>query len=115
MFNTLAVQMDPTIVEDPMEFRPERWLKDAVEERKGTPSSIVDHPFYSGPFSQGSRRCPGSRVAYLEVQSILATLLLDWEIEGPKEHIHWSEVKGKLQTFFVPNFNLLPQIRFVPR
>ena len=115
MFDSKTSQMDPAIVEDPMEFRPERWLKDAVERRKGTPASIVDHPFYSGPFSQGSRRCSGSRVAYLEVQSILASLLLDWKIEGPTEDIHWSEVKGRLTSLFVPDFASLPEIRFVPR
>ena len=46
--------MDPKIVESPMEFKPERWLKDAVDRRKGTPAAIVDHPFFSGPFSQGT-------------------------------------------------------------
>ena len=59
----------------------------------------TDHPFYSGPFSQGSRRCPASRVAYLEVQAVLASLLLDCKITGPSNDVlHWSDTKGKLQT-----------------
>jgi len=62
MFDGMTNLMDPNLVEDPMEFRPERWLKEAVEARKNTPAAIIDHPFYSGPFSQGARRCPGSRV-----------------------------------------------------
>jgi cytochrome P450 len=114
MFDALTVQMDPEIVDDPLEFRPERWFKEAVEMRKNTHRAILDHPFYSGPFSQGSRRCPASRVAYLEVQTVLASLLLHCKITGPTD-VHWSEVKGKLQTMFVPDFALLPEIRFEPR
>jgi len=112
MFDCLTNQWDPELVEDPMAFKPERWYKDAVEARKGTPAAIIDHPFYSGPFSQGARRCPGSRVAYLEVQAMIARLLLDWKIEGPGD-MHWKDVEGKLQTLFVPVF---PEgVRFVPR
>lgn len=111
LFDTLTVQMDPDIVEEPTAFKPERWLKEAVQARKDTPAAIIDHPFYSGPFSQGARRCPGSRVAHLEVQAILAQLVLDWKIEGPK-NLHWSEVLGNMETVFVPQF---PEMRFIPR
>ena len=112
MFDALTYLMDPSLVEDPMEFKPERWLKESVEARKGTPSQVIDHVFYSGPFSQGARRCPGSRVANLEVQTMLAQLLLDWRIEGPA-NLHWKDVRGSLETVFVPQF---PEgTRFVPR
>jgi len=112
MFDSLTNVMDPELVEDPLEYRPERWLKDAVEARKGTPAAIIDHPFYSGPFSQGARRCPGSRVAYLEVQAMIAQFLLDWKIEGPKD-IHWKDSGGPLQTLYVPVFP--DEVKFVPR
>jgi len=59
MFDCLTVQMDPNLVDDPTTFNPKRWYKEAVEERKGTPKAVIDHVFYSGPFSQGARRCPG--------------------------------------------------------
>lgn len=112
LFDSLTVQMDPDLVEDPMTFQPQRWLPEAVEARKGTDKAILDHPFYSGPFSQGSRRCPGSRIAHLEVQVMLAQLLLDWKIEGPA-NLHWTQVKGSLETVYVPQFP--EEIRFVPR
>jgi cytochrome P450 len=98
--NTTNV-MSEEFVDEPLTFRPDRWLPEEVEARKGTPSAIIDHPFYSGPFSQGARKCPGSRVAYLEVQAMIAQLLLDWKIEGP-EHVHWSEVPTRLETLLVP-------------
>lgn len=112
MFDSLTKQMDPALVEDPLEFRPERWLKEAVEARKGTPAAIIDHPFYSGPFSQGARRCPGSRVAYLEVQAIIAQLLLDWHIRGPT-NVHWKGFPGELKTMIVPK--IPDDVKFVPR
>jgi len=78
-----SVGMNPDLVDDPKMFRPERWLKDAVEARKGTPSEVIDHPFLSGPFSQGARKCPGSRVAMNEVHVFLSQLVLDWKITSP--------------------------------
>jgi cytochrome P450 len=112
-FEGHSPQFDPGLLgdgHDPMEFRPERWLPGAVEARKGTAAARLDHPFFSGPFSQGARRCPGSRVAYLEVQAMLARLVVDWRVEGPPAH--WSEVPSAVETLVVPVF---PEgVRFVP-
>ena len=106
------IQLNPEYVEDPLEFRPERWLPDAVQARKNTKAAAIDHPFFSGPFSQGARRCPGSRVAYLEIQVMLAQLLLDWDIQAPS-HVKWTDVPSTLETMVVPVF---PEgTRFVPR
>eukprot|EP00591_Stephanopyxis_turris_P009960 CAMPEP_0195507412 /NCGR_PEP_ID=MMETSP0794_2-20130614/865_1 /TAXON_ID=515487 /ORGANISM="Stephanopyxis turris, Strain CCMP 815" /LENGTH=617 /DNA_ID=CAMNT_0040634087 /DNA_START=31 /DNA_END=1884 /DNA_ORIENTATION=+ len=71
--------MNPDLVEDPAEFRPERWLPEAVASRKGTPQELIDHVFLKEPFSQGARRCPGSRVAANEILILLAQLILDWK------------------------------------
>lgn len=94
---------DPKLLKDPLEFRPERWLPEAVEARKNTPAALVDHPFFSGPFSQGARRCPGSRVAYLEVQAMLAQLVLDWEIQAPPS-LRWTDIPSTMATVIVPVF-----------
>eukprot|EP00579_Thalassiosira_antarctica_P005575 CAMPEP_0201901928 /NCGR_PEP_ID=MMETSP0902-20130614/54691_1 /ASSEMBLY_ACC=CAM_ASM_000551 /TAXON_ID=420261 /ORGANISM="Thalassiosira antarctica, Strain CCMP982" /LENGTH=676 /DNA_ID=CAMNT_0048435913 /DNA_START=32 /DNA_END=2064 /DNA_ORIENTATION=+ len=105
--------MNSDLVENPEEFRPERWFRDAVEARKGSPSEIIDHPFLASPFSQGARKCPGSRVAtneikvlidhpFLaspfsqgarkcpgsrvatnEIKVLLSQLVLDWKISSP--------------------------------
>lgn len=112
MFDSLTNVMDPELVDNPRDFVPERWLSDAVEARKNTPAAIIDHPFYAGPFSQGARRCPGSRVAYLEVQAMIAQLLLDYKIQGPA-NTHWQDVGGVLKLMFVPDFP--SDVKFVPR
>merc|ERR1712038_471310 len=72
--------INPDLVDKPEKFLPERWLPDAVASRKNTPSEIIDHPFLKEPFSQGARRCPGSRVAANETQVMIAQLVLDWKM-----------------------------------
>ncbi len=72
--------INPELMDEPELFIPERWLPEAVESRKGTPKEIIDHPFFQAPFSQGARRCPGSRVAANETQVMIAQLVLDWKM-----------------------------------
>ena len=75
--------MHSDLVENSEEFRPEQWLQDSVKARKGSPSKIIDHPFFALPFSQGARKCPGSRVATNEIKVLLSQLVLDWKISSP--------------------------------
>ena len=79
-----SVGLDESIVENPQEFRPERWFPEEVEARKGTPAEILDHPYYRDAFSQGSRKCPGSRVANNEVLLLISQFVLDWNISPPE-------------------------------
>jgi hypothetical protein len=52
MINSYPMGMNPTLLNDHEDFRPERWLPDAIEARKGTPAAQSDHPLSSGDFSQ---------------------------------------------------------------
>lgn len=65
--DTYSPQNDEQILPDASEFKPERWLDDAVAVRKGTPAEVIDHTLLRGPFSAGARQCPASRVANIEV------------------------------------------------
>ena len=81
-------------------FRRERWYPGAVQARKGTQQAIFQRSLV-----QGSRRCPGSRVASLEVHMSLARLLLDLgEIKSPS-HLHWSEIPSVFQTVVMPELS----------
>ena len=82
MLESYTTFMDERLVDSPHDFIPERWLPDAMEARKGTEKEIFDHPFFRDPFSQGARKCPGSRVAANEIQIVIAQLVLDWKIES---------------------------------
>lgn len=71
---------DPNVVPEADQFKPERYLADAVKARKGTPASIIDHVLTAGPFSAGMRMCLGSRVAGLEMQALGARVFQDWKL-----------------------------------
>jgi len=73
--DSYTIQNDPSIVENPTEFLPERWLPDAVLARRDTPAEVLDHSLLRDPFSAGARKCPGSRVARLEIHTLVATLV----------------------------------------
>jgi len=89
-----SIQNDPEIVKNWDEFLPERWLPEAVSERKGTPEEVIDHPLLRSPFSAGARKCPGSRVARQEVLVLVATLVRKFSFTlAPDQGInHYSDV-----------------------
>jgi cytochrome P450 len=99
-------------VEPVNEFHPERFSPEAVQERKGTDSQIVDHTLFKNPFSDGARKCPGSRVASLEAVAFCAQLVLDYKMELPSGIQHWSDVSYGLETVTTA---YLPKIQFSPR
>ena len=102
-FDGFSMGMDPKVVDDPESFRPERWLSDdEIEKRKGTPAEALDSVFFRDPFSQGARRCPGSRVAVNETQLLLSQLVLDWKITAPDTVSSYKDIPYRMQTLLVP-------------
>ncbi len=71
-----VVQRDPRFFDGPEEFRPTRWLGDAV---KGLP----DYAYF--PFGGGPRKCIGFTFATMEAILILATVAQSVEVrvDGP--------------------------------
>jgi len=110
VFDGYSKGRDSELLDNADEFIPERFLPDAVAARKGTPSEVIDHPLFSGPFSQGARRCPGSRVSRNEVLILLSQLVLDWNISC--EVNSWKDVEVVLDTVYTPK---MPKIEFTPR
>ena len=106
-----SLGQDPAYIDDPRSLQPERWLDDAVQARKGTPREIIDHPFFKDPFSQGARKCPGSRVALNEVAVILSQLVLDYKITAPGVS-SFDQVPYGQETVVEPR---LPTLNFEPR
>ena len=101
-FDSLSLQLSAALLPEPTVFRPERWLPDAVEQRKGTPAERLDHTFFAAPFSQGARKCPGSRVANLEVQVALLQLVGDWIIELEDADLRLEHIEYHAGTTVVP-------------
>eukprot|EP01118_Nematostelium_gracile_P014235 TRINITY_DN54_c0_g2_i1.p1 TRINITY_DN54_c0_g2~~TRINITY_DN54_c0_g2_i1.p1 ORF type:complete len:471 (+),score=109.23 TRINITY_DN54_c0_g2_i1:34-1446(+) len=64
--------IDPTIWKSPMEFSPERWSDESVNNR---------HAFSYCPFSAGPRNCIGMRFAQQEATLILSSLMKEFVVE----------------------------------
>jgi cytochrome P450 len=104
---------DPDVLDDAFEFRPERWLSDAVEARKGTPFEEMDHALFRDVFGQGARRCPGSRVATNEVLCLIAQLVMDYKIRPSSPDVRsLDDIKYGLTALICPH---VPPLDFVPR
>ncbi|KAG9454530.1 hypothetical protein H6P81_007434 [Aristolochia fimbriata] len=76
LVNMWAIQRDPLAWEDPLEFRPERFL---TGDRKWDFSGNDLHFF---PFGSGRRMCPGAALADGMLMYALASLLhsFDWKL-----------------------------------
>merc|ERR1712232_975208 len=63
-------------------FLPDRWLPEAVAERKPDPhQAVLDHRLLATPFSAGARMCLGARAANLEIMALAARLVQDYRLE----------------------------------
>lgn len=81
VFDSYSIQNDLDLVPDSKIFRPDRWLPEEVNARKGTVAQVIDHNLLSKPFSSGARICPAARVASIEIQCIVAQLVMDWNFD----------------------------------
>lgn len=106
-----SLGIDPQFMDEPEKYKPERWLPDAVAARAGTPAQVLDHPFLKEPFSQGPRRCPGSRVATNEMLVFLSQLVLDWKITSPTV-TSLKDIKYEQRTSIEAE---IPPMKFEPR
>ena len=77
--------LDPANFADPLAFRPERWLDDAIRPR----NLSVSMPFGSGP-----RMCPGRSLAILEMRTLLSMLYQNFDVERAAESADVSELYG---------------------
>jgi len=111
-FDAYSMGVNPSIVENPTLFQPERFLEEAVQSRKGTPAEVLDHPLLKSPFSHGSRKCPGARVATNEILIMVSQLVLDWKISAPPEIKRFEDMDYEITAMISP---LLPKLKFERR
>ncbi|KAJ6808881.1 putative cytochrome P450 76M5-like [Iris pallida] len=74
--NVWAIQRDPSVWEDPLEFKPERFLNSAANfDFSGSDTGFI-------PFGSGRRGCAGIPLAETMVTHVLASLLhsFDWKV-----------------------------------
>ena len=83
--NNWGICRDPKHWEDPLEFKPERFL---VEQGSGnSPLDVRGQHFHLLPFGSGRRSCPGITLAMQVVQTSLAAMIqcFEWKAEGGRD------------------------------
>ena len=108
--NLRGFPMDPKYVDSPHQFMPERFMPDAIESRKGTPSEVIDHPSFADPFGRGKRRCLGANMAIAEIRVLVARLIQDYDISLVDDVKTWKP-KQRLMLKADP----YPAMKLVPR
>lgn len=89
ILNLTNLQRDPKVWEDPLEFRPERFLtKHKDVDLRGTQFELI-------PFGAGRRICPGTNFGLQMLHLVMASLLQAFDFSTPfDEAIDMSESAG---------------------
>ncbi|KAL5545523.1 hypothetical protein UlMin_005210 [Ulmus minor] len=92
--NVWAIGRDPNHWENPLEFKPERFLAE-----EGSGKSRLDvrgQQFHFLPFGSGRRGCPGTSLALQIVQTSLAAMIqcFEWKIDGGNGSVDMEEGAG---------------------
>lgn len=92
MVNMWAITRDPEVWEEPLSFKPERFMTHSPD--KTEPFSVLGSDLRLAPFGSGRRTCPGKTLGLSTVTFWVATLLNEFEfgseVEGGK--VDLSEV-----------------------
>ncbi|KAK1985264.1 benzoate 4-monooxygenase cytochrome P450 [Colletotrichum cereale] len=86
LVNQLAAYRWPGHFAAADKFRPERWL-----EHDGASKYDGDHKGVLKPFSTGPRNCIGRHLAYAEIRTVLAKILLEFDIKLESESEGWVD------------------------
>ncbi|KAK7336614.1 hypothetical protein VNO77_17160 [Canavalia gladiata] len=92
--NVWAIGRDPNHWENPLEFRPERFIS---EEGSGKGQlDVRGQHFHFIPFGSGRRGCPGTSLALQVVQANLAAMIqcFEWKLNGPNDTVDMEEKHG---------------------
>ncbi|KAG4959934.1 hypothetical protein JHK85_037383 [Glycine max] len=90
LVNAWAIARNPSCWDQPLEFKPERFLSSSID--------FKGHDFELIPFGAGRRGCPAITFATIIVEGILANLVhqFDWSLPGGAagEDLDMSETPG---------------------
>ncbi|KAI9174480.1 hypothetical protein LWI28_017949 [Acer negundo] len=97
-FNVWAIARDPSIWDDPLEFKPERFVHNDVD--------MKGHDFRMLPFGAGRRICPAAQLAVNLVTLMIGHMLHHFEWTQPEavrpEEIDMSESPGLVCYMLTP-------------
>lgn len=90
--NVWAIGRDPNHWQNPLEFRPERF----IGEDGRSQLDVRGQHFHLLPFGSGRRACPGISLALYVVHSTLAAMIqcFDWKVSGGNGTVDMEEGPG---------------------
>ncbi|KHJ94333.1 hypothetical protein OESDEN_05738, partial [Oesophagostomum dentatum] len=91
--NTNVLMKTSELFDDPLSFRPSRWLRDGAHREDF-------HPFSFLPFGFGPRMCAGRRFAEQDLQVVLSRLIQNFRIF----HRH-APIEQTYETLLLPKGN----------
>ncbi|CAI9104380.1 OLC1v1003038C1 [Oldenlandia corymbosa var. corymbosa] len=85
--NVWAIGRDPDHWEDPLQFCPERFLRDESGNGIESQTDVRGQHFHYLPFGSGRRGCPGSTLGLQVMQTCLAAMIqrFEWKIVGEEK------------------------------
>ncbi|EOA19588.1 hypothetical protein CARUB_v10002704mg [Capsella rubella] len=107
IINSYAVMRDADLWEDPLVFKPERFLASSRSEKKEEKERALKYL----PFGGGRRGCPGVNLASIFVGTAIGVMVqcFDWKIKGDK--VNMEETYGGMNLTMVHPLKCTP----VPR
>ena len=93
--NVWAIGRDPKYWEDPLEFKPERFLSEEGSE-KSQLDTVRGQNFHMLQFGSGKRGCPGASVALQFVQTSLGAMIqcFEWKTDGKDGNVKVDMEEG---------------------
>ncbi|XP_028767211.1 cytochrome P450 89A2-like [Neltuma alba] len=88
-FMVAEIGRDPEVWEDPMEFKPERFLKNGGDEEAFDITGSKEIKMM--PFGVGRRMCPGYHLAMLHLEYFIANLVWNFEWKASNGDVDLSE------------------------
>ncbi|XP_066928161.1 cytochrome P450 4V2-like [Clytia hemisphaerica] len=101
----LALQQDPRYWDEPLKFKPERFLTEENENKDRNPFTYI-------PFSAGPRNCIGQKFAMMEMKITLYHILLNFEVVSLQKE---EEIKATSGIFHIPANKEGLLVQFKPR
>ncbi|KAI3927035.1 hypothetical protein MKW92_052140 [Papaver armeniacum] len=96
--NVWKIQRDPNVWDDPLVFRPERFLSDGQNKMV----DVRGRNYELLPFGAGRRICPGISFSLDLMQLVLARLILEFEMKTPSEKVDMTATPGLMSYKLVP-------------
>ncbi|KAI3969090.1 hypothetical protein MKX01_029097 [Papaver californicum] len=95
--NVWKMQRDPKVWDDPLVFRPERFLSN---EKKMV--DVIGQNYELIPFGAGRRICPGISFSFDLMHLVLTRLILEFEMKSPSGKVDMTATQGLMSYKVVP-------------